>query len=323
MLAVDHLDFTIEKGRVYGLLGPNGAGKSTTMNIMTGYIGATEGDVIINGYSILDDPEKAKSQIGYLPEIPPLYGDMTPYEYLRFAAELKKIPVSKRQEEIEKAMERTGIVSVQNRLISNLSKGYKQRVGLAQAILNMPDIIILDEPTVGLDPEQIIEIRGLIRELAREHTVILSSHILSEVQSVCDHIMIITKGRLVASGTPEELEDALGSHEISITVKQGYAEAASELMSGLNGVTDITSHNDGNGEFTLTMAFEKGLDLREDVFSACVNAGIPLLALRPSQFSLEQVFLELTSASEIAQDEAPESQEESRDIETVEEADEQ
>ena len=201
-LAVDHLNFTVDTGQIYGFLGPNGAGKSTTMNIMTGYLGATEGEVLINGHNILEEPEAAKKCIGYLPEMPPLYTDMKVKEYLRFVAELKKIPKKERQEQIEKVMLMVKIMDVQDRLIKNLSKGYKQRVGLAQAILGFPEIIILDEPTVGLDPKQIIEIRELIRELAKEHTVILSSHILAEIQEVCDYIMIISKGKLVASDTP-------------------------------------------------------------------------------------------------------------------------
>ena len=197
--AVDHLSFTVEKGQIYGFLGPNGAGKSTTMNIMTGYLGATEGEVLINGHNILEEPEKAKQSIGYLPEIPPLYTDMKVGEYLKFVAELKKIERDKQKREIEKVLEMTKLQDVQNRLIRNLSKGYRQRVGLAQAIIGFPDIIILDEPTVGLDPKQIIEIRELIKELAKEHTVILSSHILAEISAVCDHIMIISNGKLVAS----------------------------------------------------------------------------------------------------------------------------
>lgn len=205
-MAVDHLNFTVEKGKIYGFLGPNGAGKSTTMNIMTGYLGATEGKVLIDGHDILEEPEVAKRSVGYLPEIPPLYTDMTVMEYLQFAAELKKIPKYEREEAIEQVIELAKLEDVEHRLIKNLSKGYKQRVGLAQAVLGMPEIIILDEPTVGLDPKQIIEIRELIRSLGKQHTVILSSHILAEVREVCDYIMIISKGKLVASDTPENLE---------------------------------------------------------------------------------------------------------------------
>ncbi len=191
-VAVDNLSFRVERGMIYGFLGPNGAGKSTTMNMMTGYIAATSGTVKINGYDILKNPEQAKKSIGYLPELPPVYPDMTVYEYLRFVAELKKVKKNERQAQIEDVMKQTQIEDVKGRLIKNLSKGYKQRVGLAQAIIGYPEVIILDEPTVGLDPKQIIEIRELIRELAKKHTIILSSHILSEVSAVCDHIMIIS-----------------------------------------------------------------------------------------------------------------------------------
>ena len=237
-LAVDHLNFTVDTGQIYGFLGPNGAGKSTTMNIMTGYLGATEGEVLINGHNILEEPEAAKKCIGYLPEMPPLYTDMKVNEYLRFVAELKKIPKKERQEQIEKVMLMVKIMDVQDRLIKNLSKGYKQRVGLAQAILGFPEIIILDEPTVGLDPKQIIEIRELIRELAKEHTVILSSHILAEIQEVCDYIMIISKGKLVASDTPENLEKLLTNQqtvEIRKRRRNGKSESVPEGWKGYQG----------------------------------------------------------------------------------------
>ena len=201
-LAVDHLTFQVESGKIYGFLGPNGAGKSTTMNMMTGYIAPTEGTVRINGFDIQKNAEEAKRCIGYLPEIPPLYQDMTVLEYLRFAAALKKIPKKEVEKQLVDIMEMTMTTDVSERLIKNLSKGYKQRVGLAQAILGYPEVIILDEPTVGLDPKQIIEIRELIRSLSEKHTVILSSHILSEVQAVCDEIMILSKGKLVACDTP-------------------------------------------------------------------------------------------------------------------------
>ena len=205
-MAVDHLSFTVRDGQIYGFLGPNGAGKSTTMNIMTGYLGATSGEVLINGHNILEEPEAAKSGIGYLPEIPPLYTDMTVREYLDFAASLKKIPRASRAEAVAEVMELVKVADVSGRLIKNLSKGYRQRVGMAQAILGKPQVIILDEPTVGLDPKQIIEIRDMIRGLGKKHTVILSSHILSEVSAVCDHILIINRGKLIASDTPENLE---------------------------------------------------------------------------------------------------------------------
>ena len=219
-LAVDHLSFHVDKGQIYGFLGPNGAGKSTTMNIMTGYLASTEGEVLINGMNILEEPEKVKRCIGYLPEQPPLYFDMTVEEYLKFVADLKKIERTKRKEQIEKVMEMTGIADVRQRLIRNLSKGYRQRVGLAQAILGYPEILILDEPTVGLDPKQIIEIRELIRSLSKNHTIILSSHILSEISAVCDYVMIINHGKLIASDTTENLEKmTMGSNTLEMEVK--------------------------------------------------------------------------------------------------------
>ena len=219
-IAVDHLSFRVEKGQIYGFLGPNGAGKSTTMNIITGYLAATEGTVTIDGKDVQKDPEEAKRSIGYLPELPPLYVDMTVREYLDFVAELKKVPKKERKQQIDEVMEMTQITDMQQRLIRNLSKGYRQRVGLAQAILGYPEVIILDEPTVGLDPKQIIEIRDLIRKLGENHTVILSSHILSEVSAVCDHIMIIAHGKLVASDSPENLQKLMsGSMELDLEVK--------------------------------------------------------------------------------------------------------
>lgn len=238
-LAVDDLSFTIEKGRIYGFLGPNGAGKSTTMNIMTGYIGASSGEVIINGHNILKEPEKAKKCIGYLPEIPPLYLDMTVSEYLYFAAELKKIPKADRNAQVIKVMELIKLVDMKDRLIKNLSKGYRQRTGLAAAILDFPDIIILDEPTVGLDPKQIIEIRELIRTLAKDHTVILSSHILAEVQEICDDILIISKGKLIAEGSPDELEELThGKETIELTILADET-SVKQVLSDFSDIDDV------------------------------------------------------------------------------------
>ena len=225
-VAVDDLSLTVEPGKIYGFLGPNGAGKSTTMNIITGYLGATSGEVKINGHDIFKEPEEAKKCIGYLPEIPPLYVDMTVREYLDFVAELKKLEKSLRKRYVEEAMDTTGITDVGNRMIRNLSKGYRQRVGFAQAILGYPDIIILDEPTVGLDPKQIIEIRELIKKLGEKHTVILSSHILTEISAVCDHVFIISKGKLVASDATENLVSLIsGVQEIEVTVRTDVANA--------------------------------------------------------------------------------------------------
>ena len=234
--AVDHLSFTVEKGQIYGFLGPNGAGKSTTMNIMTGYLGATEGEVLIDGHNILEEPEKAKQSIGYLPEIPPLYTDMKVGEYLKFVAELKKIERNKQRDAIQKVIAMTKLQDVENRLIRNLSKGYRQRVGLAQAIIGFPDIIILDEPTVGLDPKQIIEIRELIKELAKDHTIILSSHILAEISAVCDHIMIISGGKLIASDTPENLEKQMSDAGTLYLEVKTRKENVQEMLSEIQGL---------------------------------------------------------------------------------------
>jgi ABC-2 type transport system ATP-binding protein len=294
-LAVDHLSFTVERGKIYGFLGPNGAGKSTTMNIMTGYLALTEGEVIVNGHNILTEPAAAKRCIGYLPEIPPLYIDMTVTEYLRFAAQLKGVPKQERKEQLQRVIALTHLEEVQGRLIRNLSKGYRQRVGLAQAILGFPPVIILDEPTVGLDPKQIIEIRDLIRSLAGEHTVILSSHILSEVQEVCDQVLIINHGKLIASGTPAELEHRLSGSTLELTVKSDDAEGVQGTLAALEGVTDLTCVPSANpGELDVTLTCAQGTDLREAVSSACIAAGIPLLMMKSGQVSLEQIFLEVT-----------------------------
>ena len=298
-LAVDHLNFTVESGQIYGFLGPNGAGKSTTMNIMTGYLGATEGEVLINGHNILDEPEAAKHFIGYLPEMPPLYVDMKVREYLTFVAELKKIPKAEREEQIDKVIHMVQLGDVEERLIRNLSKGYKQRVGLAQAILGFPEIMILDEPTVGLDPKQIIEIRQLIRELAKEHTVILSSHILAEIQEVCDYIMIISKGHLVASDTPENLEKALSNQRQTELVAKGEMEKVQQILEGLEGLQKVeVTEGKEEGTTRVTFTSNPGTDSKEELFYAFAEAKCPLLQIVDSQTSLEDVFLELTKGNE-------------------------
>lgn len=302
-LAVDHLSFTVEDGQIYGFLGPNGAGKSTTMNIMAGYIGATEGEVLIDGHNILDEPEEAKKCMGYLPEMPPLYLDMTAREYLVFAAKLKKIPKNKREESIQEVMELVKITDVKGRLIKNLSKGYRQRVGMAQAILGKPDVIILDEPTVGLDPKQIIEIRDMIRDLGKKHTVILSSHILSEVSAVCDHIVIISRGKLIASDTPENLERRMeGSLGLELDIK-GSADSIRGLLWTIPTVTVTnTSQEEGNPICHLSLQVTKNTsntpdtstDVRETLFYTFAENRMPILSMAPSRASLEEVFLELT-----------------------------
>ncbi|WP_246599098.1 ABC transporter ATP-binding protein [Sellimonas caecigallum] len=292
--AVDHLSFQIEKGHIYGLLGPNGAGKSTTMNIMTGYLGATEGEVRINGHDILKEPEEAKKAVGYLPEIPPLYVDMTVKEYLMFAAELKKVKKQDRKDEVNKVMKLVRIYDVKDRLIKNLSKGYKQRVGLAQAVLGFPETIILDEPTVGLDPKQIIEIRELIRELAKEHTVILSSHILAEVREVCDHIMIISKGKLVASDTPENMEKQMAGREALEIETRLLPERTEEILSKVAGITNVTYPKSEPGITRALIEAEPGLDVREEIFRAFAREDSALLTMYQQKKTLEDIFLELT-----------------------------
>ena len=294
-MAVNHLNFTIEKGKIYGFLGPNGAGKSTTMNMITGYIASTEGEILIDGHNILEEPEEAKKKIGYLPEIPPLYVDMTVSEYLKFVAELKSIPKEKRSGNINEVMSTTKLQSVKDRLIKNLSKGYRQRVGLAQALLGYPEIIILDEPTVGLDPKQIIEIRDLIKSLGNKHTVILSSHILSEVSAVCDHVLIIDKGKLVASDTPENLSKVMaGANSLELTVK-GKEEVIRKALDMVENIEELVYHQSmikDACDFTVKIAGNQ--DMRENIFFALAEVKCPILKMQSSNMILEEVFLKLT-----------------------------
>lgn len=292
-LAVDNLSFTVEQGQIYGFLGPNGAGKSTTMNIMTGYIGATSGEVLINGYDILKEPERAKECIGYLPEIPPLYTEMTVMEYLKFVAELKKIPKKAIAGSVDEVIEMVKLEEVKLRLIKNLSKGYKQRVGLAQAIIGFPEIIILDEPMVGLDPKQIIEIRELIRELAENHTVILSSHILAEVREICDHIMIISKGKLVASDTPENLEKLLDKTETITLEVEAEEDVIEQVLAAME--KDMTWEIKASGDGIVVVIIKtQEEDLRKELSRALALADCQLLTLKRETATLEDIFLELT-----------------------------
>ena len=314
-LAVDDLSFTVEKGQIYGFLGPNGAGKSTTMNIMTGYLGATSGEILINGHDILREPQEAKKCIGYLPEQPPLYMEMTVLEYLNFAAELKKIPKDEVKKQIEKVAKLTRLEEVQNRLIHNLSKGYKQRVGLAQAILGFPEIIILDEPTVGLDPKQIIEIRELIRTLAKNHTVILSSHILAEVREVCDYIMIIAKGKLVASDTPENLENLMsGTGHVELEAKTSM-EKARAILKEIPQISKAEYQEETKESVTVRIESEGQSDIREQLFFAFAKEGIPLLTLKLNKSTLEDIFLELTQGDKAQGSDSAESQDFQENIE--------
>jgi ABC-2 type transport system ATP-binding protein len=293
--AVNDLSFTVERGQVLGFLGPNGAGKSTTMNIITGYISATEGQVTINGIDVFEEPEEVKKMIGYLPEFPPLYPDMTVREYLTFVAELKKVNRSNRQSMIAEIMESTKITPMANRLIKHLSKGYKQRVGLAQAIMGYPELIILDEPTVGLDPKQIIEIRDLIKELSKNHTVILSSHIMQEVSAVCDMVMIINQGKLVLSDKPENLSSRLGATGgLKLSVK-GDSDKVVSALKGIEPITSIEeqqSENEGILELILNCAVD--VDIREAVFYALCEAKTPILEMQSVRMSLEDIFLQVT-----------------------------
>lgn len=293
--AVDHLSFQIEKGKIYGFLGPNGAGKSTTMNMITGYIASTEGKVMIDGHDILEEPEAAKKCIGYLPEMPPLYFDMTVLEYMKFAADLKKIPRNQKEKQIKEVMDMVKITDMKDRLIKNLSKGYRQRVGLAQAILGYPEVIILDEPTVGLDPKQIIEIRDLIKSLKQKHTVILSSHILSEVRAVCDYVLIISHGKLVASDTPDNLERlAAGSNSLLMKVK-GEKDTIRKDLETIEGVTGVEMSYDSDEELWKTkVSIQENVDIREKVFYAMAKANCPIYEMQVKRVSLEDVFLEIT-----------------------------
>lgn len=298
-VAVDDLNLTIELGRIYGFLGPNGAGKSTTMNMITGYLGATEGIIKINGFDILAQPEDAKKCIGYLPELPPLYMDMTVEEYLLFAAELKKIPKEKRKLYVEDAMATTKITDMRGRLIKNLSKGYRQRVGLAQAVLGYPEVIILDEPTVGLDPKQIIEIRDLIQSLGKKHTVILSSHILSEVRAVCDYIFIISHGKLVASEETEELVERMSGGQVIELKLKAEEEKIKEVFADAEHITAVeTKELPEDGVTEVTVTAEKNKDVREEIFHICAESDMPILEMINGGKSLEDIFLELTSKEE-------------------------
>ena len=293
--AVNNLSFTVEKGQVYGFLGPNGAGKSTTMNMIIGYLSATDGEVVINGHDIFEEPEEAKKCIGYLPEIPPLYPDMTVKEYMQFVADLKKLPKKNHQELIKQAMDMTKITDVSHRLIKYLSKGYKQRVGFAQAILGFPEIIILDEPTVGLDPKQIIEVRDLIKKLSANHTIILSSHIMQDISAVCDHILIINKGELVAEGTPDDLaEMTQASQEVKLRLRGMKSEVENVLSQVANVHRKEFSVSDEEGTVDVLVFAKKETDIREDLFQAFAKANIPILSMNAYVKSLEDIFLEVT-----------------------------
>ena len=296
LVAVDNVSFKIRNGRIYGLLGPNGAGKSTTMNIIAGCLAPTEGTVLINGYDICDRPIEAKRQIGYLPEQPPLFGDMTPFEYLCFVAEAKGVKDELIDRQVKETMAVTDLTEVGNRLIRNLSKGYRQRVGIAQTMLGTPDIIILDEPTVGLDPRQLTEIRGLIRKLGEKLTVIVSSHILSEISELCDHVIILSGGRVVADDDMAELKARLTPEKtLRMTVK-GDAEGIRSVLAGIEGVNEILEGGSSGieGAIALTVKTTAESDLRDTIFFAMAEARYAVLSMEMVEETLESIFLSLT-----------------------------
>lgn len=293
--AVDDISFELEEGCVYGFLGPNGAGKSTTMNMVTGYLAPTRGSVLIDDISMMKSPEKAKKLIGYLPEIPPLYPDMTVTEYLKFAAELKGIDKIERMDRIRKIIDTVKLETVEERLIRNLSKGYKQRVGLAQALLADPKVIILDEPTVGLDPKQIVEVRDLIRRLGEEHTVILSTHILSEVRAVCDHVIIVSRGKIAADDNIDHLVEQYNEKQRLTLVVKGNSSNAEKVIGRIDGIEEKKMLEESAEFCRIGITAEAGRDIREDIFVKCSESGLIVLELNVEETSFEDVYLKLTS----------------------------
>lgn len=296
--AVDNISFTVENGEVLGFLGPNGAGKSTTMNMITGYISSTSGTVTIDGVDILEDPKEAKTKIGYLPEMPPLYMDMTVRKYLEFMFDLKKVKLPKK-EHIDEVMRLVRITDQSERVIKNLSKGYRQRVGFAQALLGNPPVLILDEPTVGLDPKQIIEIRKLIKSLGQKHTVIFSSHVLSEISATCDRIIVISKGKIVADAKTDELSTAVaGEQRLSLIVEGNSSDVLSSIKKIPAVVRVVKERDMSNGSAKYIVRYENGKDIRKEVFNAIVRIGATILDMQSSNETLEDVFLELTTRDE-------------------------
>ena len=298
MTAVDDISFSVDSGEILGFLGPNGAGKSTTMNIITGYISSTKGTVTVDGYEILGNPKEAKRRIGYLPEIPPLYVDMTVEKYLQFMFDLKKVKLPKKQH-IDEVMRLVKITDVSNRIIKNLSKGYRQRVGFAQALLGNPPVLILDEPTVGLDPQQIIEMRKLIKSLGKKHTVILSSHVLSEISATCDRIVVISNGKLVADARTDELSSSIsGGQKLQLDLDgtEGSAASALKAISVIEGVTKIKKQGSvGNNITRYVIDYQTGTDIRKSVFRAVASTDCAIVGMESGNATLEDSFLQLTS----------------------------
>ncbi len=308
-LALNHISFSLEEGTILGFLGPNGAGKSTTMNIITGYLSPSEGSVTVDGFDTLESPMEAKRRIGYLPEIPPLYTDMTVKEYLNFMYDLKKVKLP-RKEHIAEICSLVKIDDVYHRLIANLSKGYRQRVGIAQALLGNPPVLILDEPTVGLDPKQIIEIRNLIKGLGKKHTVILSSHILSEVQAVCERVIVINRGSIVADGTPDSLAHSLSNENRLLLRMEGEESAVKNGLQALSGVKEVVSYGEKEpGVYAFSVEGEEGTDLRRPVFELAAQNHWPILSMKNTDLTLEDVFLRLTSDLYAEQEESEQSSE--------------
>lgn len=297
--AVDNISFTAKEGEILGFLGPNGAGKSTTMNILTGYISCTDGQALIDGIDILENPIEAKSHIGYLPEQPPLYLDMTVKEYLCFIYDLKKCRLP-RNTHLKEICELVKIDNVYNRIIKNLSKGYKQRVGLAQALIGNPSVLILDEPTVGLDPNQIIEIRSLIKKLGQKHTLILSSHILSEVQAVCDKIVVINQGKIVADDTADNLSKSLSADHKLLARIDGPRDEVIKAIKGITGVEKVTADiQREKGVYEYNIEAQEGVDIRRDLFKRMADRNWYIVGLRSSELSLEDIFLRLTAGENV------------------------
>jgi ABC-2 type transport system ATP-binding protein len=293
--AVRNLNFTVEKGEILGFLGPNGAGKSTTMNMITGYLPSTSGTVKVNGYDVSVEPSEVKKRVGYLPEIPPLYTDLTVKEYLKFVSELKKVERNKRKSQVSDVMELTKISDVKDRLIKNLSKGYKQRVGLAQALIGNPEVLILDEPTVGLDPTQIIEVRKLIKALGKDHTIILSSHIMQEISAVCERIIIINKGQIVAIDTPENLAKSVeGSAMYSVRI-DGPKEDVINALKAIQGVKSVKENGESEDGIEYLVETDKDVDFRKPVFFEMAKHGYPILEIKSVGMNLEEAFLKITS----------------------------
>lgn len=293
-IAVEGINFQIEEGEIIGLLGPNGAGKSTTMNMITGYIEPSEGEIIIGGYDILKDPSKAKEQIGYMPEGVPLYQDLTVKEFVSYMAELKKVSKTEKKEKVQEALEKTNLIEVSNKLIKNISRGYKQRVSLAGALVTNPKILILDEPTVGLDPKQITEIRELIKSLEGKHTIILSSHILSEVSQICKKVIIINKGKIVAIDTPQNLEIKTNEGSIIKLIIEDKAGKITELAKTINGIKQIDfvkDNEDGTKEYKIICDEKK--DIRREIFGKCAKEQMTIFELKKSEATLEDAFMKL------------------------------